>query len=168
MVKKIKVKPKTLKILKFREEAQLPERATPGSAGLDLHACIDEPMTIAAGERVVIPTGIGIELPSADYVAFIIARSGLGIRHGLTLSNGVGVVDSDYRGEIVVGLSNFSTEPYEMRVQERIAQMVIVPVSLLPVEEVDALSKTERGIAGFGSTGRGGEEKAEEKDKKAE
>lgn len=163
MVKKVKVKQK-LKVLRFRENAMLPERATEGSAGLDLHACIDEPMTIGAGERVVIPTGIGIELPGPDYVAFIIARSGLGIRHGLTLSNGVGVVDSDYRGEIIIGLSNFSTEPYELRVQERVAQMVVVPVSGLTIEAVDSLSKTERGTAGFGSTGRGGEKTETEKE----
>lgn len=157
MIKKVHVKPK-LKIVQFREGAVIPERATAGSAGLDLHACISEPMTIGAGERVVIPTGIGIELPDSGYAAFILARSGLGIRHGLTLSNGVGLIDSDYRGEIIVGLSNFSNEPYELRIQERIAQMVIVPVSNMSLEVVASLSKTERGTAGFGSTGRGGEE----------
>ncbi len=157
MIKKVHVKPK-LKIVQFREGAVIPERATKGSAGLDLHACISEPMTIGAGERVVIPTGVGIELPDSGYAALILARSGLGIRHGLTLSNGVGLIDSDYRGEIIVGLSNFSNEPYELRVQERIAQMVIVPVSTMPLEVVTSLSKTERGTAGFGSTGRGGEE----------
>ncbi len=161
MIKKIHVKPK-LKVVRFREGAIIPERATAGSAGLDLHACIREPITIGAGERVVIPTGVGIELPDAGYAALILARSGLGIRHGITLSNGVGLIDSDYRGEIIVGLSNFSNEPYELRVQERIAQMIIMPVSTMPIDVVTALSQTERGTAGFGSTGRGGEESKSE------
>lgn len=153
----VRVKNK-LKIAKLRPEAQIPQRATEGSVGLDLRACISEPMEIAAGERVVIPTGIGIELPgdSKDirYCALILARSGLGMRHGICLSNGVGLIDADYRGEIFVGLSNFSCEPYTIEPQERIAQMVIVPTASLPVVETEQLGETARGTKGFGSSGR--------------
>lgn len=143
-----------LKIKKVREDAQIPHRATPGSAGMDLYACIGEALTIKPGQLLLVPTGIAIELPSADYVAYIFARSGLGIKHGICLSNGVGVVDSDYRGEVCVGLCNVSDKEYTITPSERVAQMVISPVSLMPVAEVRELSDTERGEGGFGSTGR--------------
>ncbi len=143
----------TLKIKKLRENAQIPLRATNGSAGMDLHACIDKPITLKQGRLVTIPTGIAIELPSSDYAAFVYARSGLGIKHGVCLSNGVGVVDSDYRGEVCVGLCNISGDLYTIRPGERIAQMVIAPVTLPDIEEVDELGNTERGNGGFGSTG---------------
>ncbi len=142
-----------LKIKKLRENAKIPLRATPGSAGMDLYACIDEPITLAGGEKAVIPTGIAIALPSAELGAFIFARSGLAIKHGIGLLNSVGVIDSDYRGEICVGLINQLKEPYTINPDERIAQMVIMPVSLIPPVEVSELDKTERGAGRFGSTG---------------
>jgi dUTP pyrophosphatase len=101
-----------------------------------------------------VPTGIAIALPSAELAAFVFARSGLAIKHGIGLLNGVGVIDSDYRGEICVGLVNQFDEPYEIQPGERIAQLIILPVSLLPVFETDNLDETERGSGGFGSTGR--------------
>ncbi len=143
-----------LKVKKVRPEAKVPVRATEGSAGMDLSACISEEITINPGDLKLIPTGIAIELPSSGYVAYIFARSGLGIKHGICLSNGVGVVDSDYRGEVCVGLCNVSSESYTIEPGERVAQMVISPVSLMPVAEVEELSDTSRGAGGFGSTGK--------------
>ena len=143
-----------LKIQKLRDNAIIPTRATEGSAGMDLYACIDTPVTIRPGDLALIPTGIAIEIPSQNFVAYIFARSGLGIKHGICLSNGVGVVDSDYRGEVCVGLCNVSNKEYTIEPQERVAQMVISPVSLMPVEEVQELSDTKRGAGGFGSTGK--------------
>lgn len=143
-----------LKLKKLRDEAKIPFRATEGSAGMDLSACIEEPVTICPGDLRLIPTGIAIELPSADYVAYIFARSGLGIKHGICLSNGVGVIDSDYRGEVCVGLCNVSSKEYTISPGERIAQMVVSPVSLMPAVEVSKLSETDRGQGGFGSTGK--------------
>jgi len=142
-----------LKIKKLRENAKIPFRATEGSAGMDLYACIDEPITLEAGEKAVIPTGIAIALPSAELGAFIFARSGLAIKHGIGLLNSVGVIDSDYRGEVCVGLINQLKEPYTIQPDERIAQMIIMPVSLIQPIEVDELDETERGAGGFGSTG---------------
>ena len=143
-----------LKIKKLRENAQIPFRATSGSAGMDLYACIDEPVTLALGEKAVIPTGIAIALPSPELGAFIFARSGLAIKHGIGLLNSVGVIDSDYRGEVCVGVINQLSEPYTINPGERIAQLVILPVSLIEPVEVDELDKTERGAGGFGSTGK--------------
>lgn len=142
-----------LKLKKLRPQAVLPVRATSGSAGLDLSACIDAPMTLAPGQRALIPTGLAAAIP-AGAVGMIYARSSLGVKHGIALSNGVGVIDSDYRGEISVGLCNFSSEPYTIQPGERIAQLVLHPVLLLPVEEADSLDETARGAGGFGSTGR--------------
>ena len=119
------------KVRRLRESAKLPFRATEGSAGMDLYACIDSPVTLGAGEKAVIPTGIAIELPSAELAAFVFARSGLAIKHGIGLLNGVGVIDSDYRGEICVGVINQLAEPYTIAPDERIAQLVIMPVSLI-------------------------------------
>ena len=143
-----------LKIKKVREGAVIPKRATPGSAGMDLYAVLDSEKTLERGEILMVPTGIAIELPSPDYVAYIFARSGLAIKHGITLANCVGVVDSDYRGEVCVGLVNVSNTPYTITPGERIAQLVISPVSLMPVMETESLSDTERGEGGFGSTGK--------------
>ncbi len=135
----------TLKIKKVHENAVIPHRATAGSAGLDLCACIDEPLTLAGG--------LAIALPSAQYGAFVFARSGLSIKHGIGLLNSVGVIDSDYRGEIKVGVINQIKEPYTVQPGERIAQLVVMPVSVMPVEEAADLDETERGTGGFGSTG---------------
>ena len=143
-----------LKIKKLRENAVVPKRATPGSAGMDLYACIDEAVTVMPHECVKIPAGIAIALPSPLYGAFIFARSGLSINHGLAPANCVGVVDSDYRGEIIVGLVNQFNKPYTVEPGERVAQMVIMPVSLMDTQECDTLDETERGDGGFGSTGK--------------
>ena len=145
---------KSLKIKRLNENAILPERASAGAAGMDLHACIPSPVTIAPRELVRIPTGLAIAMPDENMVALIFARSGLGIKHGVSLSNAVGVIDSDYRGEICVGLCNVGGEPYTIEPNERIAQMVLMPVLNLPLEETDDLGETERGAGGFGSTGR--------------
>lgn len=144
----------TLKMKKVRENAIIPKRATAGSAGLDLCACIDEPLTVKAGERAVIPSGIAIALESSEVVALVFARSGLAIKHGISLSNSVGVIDSDYRGEICVGIINTSREDYTVNPGERIAQLVLTPVMPAEPVEVESLDETERGAGGFGSTGR--------------
>ncbi len=143
-----------LKIMRVSEKAILPLRATEGSAGMDLSACLEEPVTIAPGERMLIPTGIAIGLPSKETVGLVYARSGMAVRDGIALTNGVGVIDSDYTGEIQVGLINLSKEPYTVNPGQRIAQLVVAPVLLPTVEEVENLTKTERGSGGFGSTGR--------------
>ncbi|HIR11321.1 MAG TPA: dUTP diphosphatase [Candidatus Fimenecus excrementavium] len=142
-----------LKIKKVQENAVIPKRATEGSAGLDLCACIDAPLTLNSGDTALIPTGLAIELPSSQYGAFVFARSGLSIKHGIGLLNAVGVIDSDYRGEIKVGVINQIKEPYTIEPGERIAQLVIMPVATLPVEEAQTLGESERGAGGFGSTG---------------
>lgn len=143
-----------LKIKKLKKDARVPFRATPGSAGMDLYACIDEAITIAPHEIKLVPTGIAIALESAEYVAYLYARSGLAIKHGIAPANCVGVIDSDYRGEVCVGLVNQTNEPFTIEPEERIAQMVISPVVLPEIEVVDELDDTERGVGGFGSTGR--------------
>ena len=139
---------------KIGKEIPFPAYATPGSAGMDLRACIDEPVTIPAGERGMIPTGLAIALPGPEWVALVYARSGLAIKHGLAPANCVGVIDSDYRGEIVVGLLNSSKEDYTIEPGERVAQLVIMPVTQARVSVVEELDETERGTGGFGSTGR--------------
>ena len=145
---------KVLKIKKVRANAKLPTRATPGSAGLDLYACIDEPVTLNKGDKAVIPTGIALGLDDPHYAAFIHSRSGLAIKHGIGLLNSVGVIDSDYRGEVCVGVIKLTEEPYTIQPFERIAQMVIKPVELPEITEVEELDETDRGEGGFGSTGR--------------
>ena len=134
-----------LKIKRVRENAKLPFRATEGSAGMDLYACIEEP---------VVPTGLSIELEDRNQVALIFARSSMGIKYSVTPANAVGVVDSDYRGEVCVFLHNYSDVEYTVQPQDRVAQMVIMPVLLPEIEEVTELSDTERGEGGFGSTGK--------------
>lgn len=143
-----------LKIKKTDPRAELPVRGTPGSAGLDLRAVLDEPMTLPPGALVSVPTGIAIGLPSPDTVGLVFARSGLAVKHGIGLSNGVGVIDSDYTGEIRVGLINQSAVPYELHSGERIAQLVVMPICRPELVEADTLEETERGAGGFGSTGR--------------
>ena len=143
-----------VKVKKLKENAVIPKRATSGSAGADLYACIDEPVVIEPSQLVKIPKGIAIELQRPDLGAFLFARSGLGVKYGITLSNGVGVVDSDYRGEICVGLCNVSDKPYTIQPNERIAQMVIMPVVLADFAEADELGDTQRGTGGFGSSGK--------------
>ena len=142
-----------LKIKKVRENAKLPTRGTVGSAGLDLYACIDEPITLKKGDTAIIPPGIAIGLDGPHYAAFIYARSGLAIKHGIGLLNSVGVIDSDYRGEICVGVIKQTDPEYTIEPFERIAQMVIKPVELPEIIEVSDLDETDRGAGGFGSTG---------------
>ena len=146
---------KHLKVKKLRPDAVLPARATDGSAGYDLTACLEAELTLLPGKPAVIPTGIAIELSeTSPCAAFVYGRSGLGVKFGIILSNGVGVVDSDYRGEIMVGLTNISSSPYVLKPGERIAQLVIHPILLPEPMEVYELSDTVRGEGGFGSTGR--------------
>ena len=142
-------------ITTVRENAIIPTKATSGSAGFDLHACIDKDLTIKKGDLIRVPCGIAIELPSSEYAAFIFARSGLGIKYGISLSNGVGVIDSDYRGEIQVGLCRTSDgDPYTIKNGDRIAQMIIMQMSNVNFKLVENLGESERGSGGFGSTGR--------------
>ena len=148
---KLKCKPLSPKL---GREVPYPYYASSGAAAMDLHACLDDDVTIQPGQRVMIPTGLAIALPDAGYVALIFARSGLGVKHGIVPANCVGVIDSDYRGELIVPLRNFGDKPYTVQPGERIAQLVLLPVFLLPVEEVEELSQTQRGEGGFGSTGR--------------
>ena len=136
------------------KELPYPFYATAGAAAMDLCACVDAPVEVAPRALVSIPTGIAIALPSAEYVALVFARSGLGIKHGIALSNGVGVIDSDYRGEIRVGMTNLSDTPYTVQPGDRIAQLVILPFLAAEFAEADALDETDRGAGGFGSTGR--------------
>ena len=143
-----------IKIKKLKENAKIPKRATSGSAGMDLYACIDEPITLAPGQLAIVPTGIAIALPDNGCAAFLYARSGLGVKHGICLSNGVGVIDSDYRGEICAGLCNVSDKPYTIEPDERVCQMVIAPVLTPDVVDVNELDDTDRGEGGFGSTGK--------------
>ena len=142
-----------LKVKKLRENAKMIKRATKGSAGMDLHACIDSEITIEPGEIKVIPTGLAIALQNENYVAYIYARSGLAIKHGITLANCVGVVDSDYRGEFMVALHNHTDEERVVEGGERIAQLVIVPYLTASFVESEELSDTVRQAGGFGSTG---------------
>lgn len=139
---------------KIGTEIPLPSYATAGSAGLDLRACIDAPVTVEPGQRLSIPTGFAIALPDPGWVALIYARSGLAVKHGIALANCVGVVDSDYRGEIVVALQSCAGEAYTIQPGERIAQMVITPVAQAEIDVVDELDDTDRGAGGFGSTGK--------------
>ena len=138
---------------KIGTDIPLPYYATPGSAAMDLHACLDEAVTIPARGRTVVPTGIAIALPSPDYVALVFARSGLGIKHGVAPSNCVGVIDSDYRGEVMVGLQNSGDTDYTIQPGDRFAQVLVSPVVQAQVRMVDELDETRRGSGGFGSTG---------------
>ncbi len=143
-----------IKFLDNNKEKQVPFYATEGSAGMDLKAVIDEPITLGPLDKALIPTGIAISLPGPQYGAFLFARSGLAAKHGITLANCVGVVDSDYTGEIKVALVNLSNTPYTIENGERVAQMVIMEVAKANFTVTDELEKTERGSGGFGSTGK--------------
>ena len=133
---------------KIGREIPLPYYATEGAAAVDLHACIDEAVTLPPGGRALLPTGLAAAIPAGH------VRSSMGIRHGVTLSNGVGVIDSDYRGQVHVGLHNLSGEPYTVQPGDRVAQLMVVPVAAPEIEVVDALPETVRGAGGLGSTGR--------------
>lgn len=139
---------------KIGREIPAPSFATAGSAAMDLRACIDEAWVIPAGGRAIVPTGLAIALPSASYVALICARSGLAAKSGITMANGVGVIDSDYRGELRVALFNSSQEDYTIRDGDRIAQLMVLPVVQPALRFMEELDETARGSGGFGSTGR--------------
>ncbi len=141
-----------IKVKKLREKAVLPFRATEASAGADLYCCIDEAVCIAPGERKLVPTGIAVQIPEGCG-GFVFPRSGSAIKKGLSMANAVGVIDSDYRGELCVPLINLGSEPIVIENGERIAQLVIIPVELCGYEESDTLDETARGLGGFGSTG---------------
>jgi len=132
----------------------LPHYATPGSAGLDLRACLDAPLTLEPGRAELVPTGIAIHLDDPGLAAVLLPRSGLGHKHGLVLGNLVGLIDSDYQGQVMVSCWNRGTAPYTIAPGERIAQMVIVPVVQVEFDVVEAFTASDRGAGGFGSSGR--------------
>ena len=140
------------KVLDHR--ANVPAYATPGSAAADLCAVLDEPLTLQPMQRALVPTGLAIELPGPQCVALVYARSGLSIKHGLCMANGVGVVDSDYRGELRVPMINLGTEAYTIQPGERVAQLCIAPVYTAAFVQAAELGDTQRGAGGFGSTGK--------------
>jgi len=142
-----------IKVKLLREGARLPHLATAGAAACDLYALLEAPVTLQPGERKPIPTGIAIALPDASAVAVICARSGLALKRGLGLANGIGVVDSDYRGEIFVALMNNDDKPQTIENGERIGQLMILPVIAAAYTVADELDETARGEGGFGSTG---------------
>lgn len=143
-----------LKILDPRLNENMPAYATTGSAGLDLRACINEAITIQPGETTLIPTGMAIHLENSAYAAIILPRSGLGHKHGIVLGNLVGLIDSDYQGQLFVSCWNRSQEAFVMNPMERMAQLVIVPVVQASFTVVDEFNASERGEGGFGSTGK--------------
>ncbi len=143
------------KLLDARLAEQPPAYATPGAAGLDLRACIDMPLAIAPGQTTLIPTGIAIHIADPGLAAIILPRSGLGHKHGIVLGNLVGLIDSDYQGQLMVSCWNRGSVAYAVQPLERIAQLVIVPVVQAQFRQVDQFEASDRGAAGFGSTGRG-------------
>lgn len=143
-----------VKILDPRMKDHLPTYATPGSAGLDLRACIDAPITIAAGQTILIPTGLAIHLADPNYAAMILPRSGMGHKNGIVLGNLVGLIDSDYQGQLMISTWNRGHHEFTLQPMERLAQLIIVPVMQVDFEVVDEFSDSERGTGGFGSTGK--------------
>ncbi|MGN6578420.1 MAG: dUTP diphosphatase [Bordetella sp.] len=144
-----------VKILDPRMRDALPEYATPGSAGLDLRACLDEPIDIAPGATVLVPTGLAIHIADPGYAALILPRSGLGHKHGIVLGNLVGLIDADYQGQLMVSTWNRGSTSFTLNPMERLAQLVVVPVQQVSFNVVDEFGASERGAGGFGSTGRG-------------
>jgi dUTP pyrophosphatase len=144
-----------VRILDARLHGQLPRYATAGAAGLDLRACIEAPLTLAPGQAELLPTGMAIHLDDPGYAAMVLPRSGLGHKHGIVLGNLVGLIDSDYQGQLMVSCWNRGSEPYALQPLERIAQLVIVPVVQARLNIVEQFPASSRGDGGFGSTGRG-------------
>ncbi|MGL6223329.1 MAG: dUTP diphosphatase [Steroidobacteraceae bacterium] len=136
-------------------EFPLPHYATPGSAGLDLRACLDSALVLAPGQTHLIPTGIAVYVADPGLAAVLLPRSGLGHKHGIVLGNLVGLIDSDYQGQVMVSCWNRGQTPFTIEPGERIAQMVVVPVVQVDFEVVDEFAATDRGAGGFGSSGRG-------------
>jgi dUTP pyrophosphatase len=143
-----------VKILDERMRSQLPQYATAGSAGLDLRACLEEAIDIAPGQTVLVPTGISIYINDPRYCAMILPRSGLGHKHGIVLGNLVGLIDSDYQGQLMVSTWNRGTSSFRLEPMERLAQLVIVPVMQIEWSIVDEFASSDRGEGGFGSTGK--------------
>ena len=143
-----------IKILDPRMQDQLPQYATPGSAGLDLRACLDEPLNLAPNAWQLVPTGLAVHLRDPGYAAMILPRSGLGHKHGIVLGNLVGLIDSDYQGELLVSCWNRGHAPFTITVGERIAQLILVPVVRAQFEIVEDFTPSERGAGGFGHSGR--------------
>ncbi|MCX4170613.1 MULTISPECIES: dUTP diphosphatase [Paraburkholderia] len=143
-----------LKILDARMREQLPAYATTGSAGLDLRACLDEPLPLKPGETALVPTGLAIHVADPGYAALILPRSGLGHKHGIVLGNLVGLIDSDYQGQLMISTWNRGTTTFVLNPMERLAQLVIVPVVQAEFNIVDDFETSERGAGGFGSTGK--------------
>jgi dUTP pyrophosphatase len=144
-----------VKILDERMRGQLPHYATPGSAGLDLRACLEAPLTLAPGQTALIPSGIAIHLADRELAAVILPRSGLGHKHGIVLGNLVGLIDSDYQGQIFVSTWNRGNAPFTVEPMERLAQLVVVPVVQVDFNVVSEFGASDRGAGGFGSTGKG-------------
>ncbi|MFP5411384.1 MAG: dUTP diphosphatase [Gammaproteobacteria bacterium] len=142
-----------VRILDERLRGQMPHYATAGSAGLDLRACLDAPLTLAPGDAQLIPTGMAIHLGHPGYAAMILPRSGLGTKHGIVLGNLVGLIDSDYQGPLMVSCWNRGKAAFTIEPMERIAQMVVVPVVQVELNVVEGFEASERGAGGFGSTG---------------
>ena len=143
-----------VKILDERMRSQLPAYATGGSAGLDLRACLDEPLTLRPGDSSLVPTGLAIHVGDPGYAAVIIPRSGLGHKHGIVLGNLVGLIDSDYQGQLLVSCWNRGREPFVVNPMERIAQLVVIPVAQVALNVVESFDESARGEGGFGSTGK--------------
>jgi dUTP pyrophosphatase len=143
-----------VRILDSRLRDQPPHYATEGSAGLDLRACIDAPLVLHPGDTQLLPTGIAIHIDDAGYAALLLPRSGLGHKHGIVLGNLVGLIDSDYQGQVMVSCWNRGREPFTVQPLERIAQMVVVPVVRVQLNVVEDFSASNRGAGGFGSTGK--------------
>lgn len=142
-----------IKVIDPRIKNQLPEYSTSGSAGLDLRACIDAQMKIEPGQTVLVPTGFAINIEDPKYAAVILPRSGLGHKHGIVLGNLVGLIDSDYQGQIMVSVWNRGSESFNIEPMDRIAQLVVIPVVQVRFNLVDDFDKSTRGSGGFGSTG---------------
>ncbi|TDM09078.1 MAG: dUTP diphosphatase [Ideonella sp. MAG2] len=142
-----------LRVLDARMDAHLPAYATPGSAGLDLRACLDAALVLEPGQTQLIPTGLAVHIADPGLAAMILPRSGLGHKHGIVLGNLVGLIDSDYQGQLMVSCWNRGSTAFTIEPMERIAQMVIVPVVQVAFRRVEAFGESERGAGGFGSTG---------------
>lgn len=143
-----------VKILDTRLRDQLPQYATPGSAGLDLRACVDAPLTLNPGQCELIATGIAIHIADPAYAAVILPRSGLGHKHGIVLGNLVGLIDSDYQGQLFVSTWNRGNTPFVINPMERLAQLVVIPVARVEFNVVEEFGASDRGAGGFGSTGK--------------
>ena len=143
-----------VKILDERMRSQLPAYATSGSAGLDLRACLDEPLTLRPGDSALVPTGLAIHVGDPGHAAVIIPRSGLGHKHGIVLGNLVGLIDSDYQGQVFVSCWNRGRETFVVNPMERIAQLVVIPVLQVELNVVESFDESARGEGGFGSTGK--------------